>query len=137
MRKNMGLYRGKRQDNRKWVEGSLFFMFGKTYICPEAIAMYYFDGALCLGGFVEVDPETVGQFTGLKDKNGVKIFEGNIVRATDLQDADLVGMVVWRYDAWCVSGANGAYSLHMANFLHKLVVIGNTHDNPELLEVSK
>lgn len=111
------LFRGKSQYTGKWGES----------VCPLGLMH---SGHLC-NDFI---PETVGQFTGLKDKNGVKIFEGNIVRATDSQGADLVGMVVWIYDAWCVSGANWADTLHMANHLHKLVVIGNIHDNPELLK---
>lgn len=74
------LFRGKRIDNGMWVYGSLFVGFGKVYICPEAIAMYSFDGALCLGGFYEVDPKTVGQFTGLHNLAEQKIWEDDIVR---------------------------------------------------------
>lgn len=133
------LFRGKRRDNGEWVYGSLFVGFQKSYICPEAIAMYNFDGALCLGGFVEVYPETVGQYTGMKDKNGKRIFEGDILRWTG-EDGE-TGKVI-------VIFAGGSYLLKCVEVLdapadlfdefdrggQTLEVIGNIHDNPELLE---
>ena len=134
------LFRGKSVNGTGWFEGSLRIVTIQP-ADKEAFKQYEIEDTTLgvfpndfMAGFCEiVVPETVGQFTGLTDKNGKKIFEGDIIRATDSQDADLVGMVVWRYEAWCVSGANWADTLHMANFLHKLVVIGNIHDNPELL----
>lgn len=84
--------------------------------------------------FHRVDLTTVGQFTGLTDKNGKKIYEGDVVKASEKEDKDLVGAVEWKFECWIVSGANWADTLHMANYLHDLEVIGNIHDNPELLE---
>lgn len=126
MREN--LFRGKRRDNGEWVYGSLFVGFKKSYICPEAIAMYNFDGALCLGGFVEVSPESVGQYTGLVDNNGKQIFEGDILSLRTGRPH------VVRFE-------DGAFILEDSaipmRFAIKFEIIGNIHDNPELLLESK
>ena len=122
------IFRGKRMDNGEWMYGSLFVGFKKCYICPEAIAMYNFDGALCIGGFIEVDPSTVGQYTGLKDKhgkNGKRIFEGDILsfRAGRTH--------VVRFE-------DGAFILEDSAipipFAIKSEIIGNVTDNPELIK---
>ena len=147
------IFRGKRLDNGEWVYGSLFVGFKKSYICPEAIAMYYFDGALCLGGFIEVDPSTVGQYTGLKDNNGKEIFEGDIIKADNGNCSSISVVKFGKYypkmfyamlDMCCPGtrhlNANGFYlesNKHADMILFKsryLVVIGNVHDNAELLK---
>ena len=151
MREN--LFRGKRRDNGEWVYGSLFVGFKKSYICPEAIAMYNFDGALCLGGFVEVDPSTIGQYTGLKDNNGKMIFEGDIIKSDNGRHSAISVVKFGEYypklffamlDICCTGvqhlNANGFYlesAKHEDMILFKsrnLVVIGNVHDNPELIK---
>ena len=86
--------------------------------------------------------DTVGQYTGLTDKNGRKIFEGDIVVFADFFNDEIHrGVVYWCdlafwFDCTETEGDEGIYSLAYisANILE---VIGNTYDNPELLEVKK
>ena len=130
------LFRGKRTDNGEWIEGYAAMSGGTFIIC---------DNGLTYGGFIvyEVIPETVGQYTGLTDKNGVKIFEGDIVRYgtnTNRADNKEIHEVVFE-----TRGGSGYFGIRISeietwNFCLEvpakfMEVIGNVHDNPELLKV--
>ena len=132
------LFRGKRVDNGEWVEG---------YFCADAIEQLYgcntgmdgfirrFNPEIHKSNMFEVDRETVGQFTGLTDRNGVKIFEGDIVKYFD----DWIGKV--GYDSYsalfAVSFVDGDYDYFGSVACGDCEVIGNIYDNPELLEVNE
>jgi hypothetical protein len=119
------IFRGKRVKDGKWGYGSLFSsMTGQKFIRWEVDDDGEIEGIVRY----EVIPETVGQFIGLLDKNGKKIFEGDIVRIEDFANA----VVKWREDiaCWTLQG----YIIGNTWDSSMLEVIGNIHDNPELLE---
>ena len=129
------LFRGKRTDNGEWEYGDLWCNpYGKRAVC---IVSPINDQGTTGGN--EVIPETVGQYTGLTDRNGTKIFEGDIVVFADFFNDEIHrGVVYWCdlafwFDCTETEGDEGIYSLAYisANILE---VIGNIYDNPELLK---
>ena len=123
------LFRGKRTDNGEWVEGYLCECHHKdTGKYDYAIQEMFENGYI----MHEVIPETVGQYTGLNDKNGKKIFEGDICKHRSNYSGNTVISVVTYTDGHFLALVceNSGFELS-----EKLEVIGNIHDNPELLEV--
>ena len=121
-------FRGKRTDNGEWVYGNLVRGCDKKY----AYIVEFGNEELCRN-YVDVHPETIGQYTGLKDKNGTKIFEGDIGRRRDdifLIDwsEEKAAFVMIFHDYICEI-------LYLEELWDDAEVIGNIHDNPELLEV--
>lgn len=132
MRENMGIYRGKRKDTGEWVEG---YLAGYDLICPgepqdvsHATGEYY--DQIAYVGFVEVDPATVGQFTGQPDKNGRRIFEGDVVSTG--KEKHVVRFRNGAFELLRRASAVAMYFLVGTDVEYE--VIGNIHDNPETLE---
>ena len=138
------LFRGKRNDNGEWIYGYYCVFNGMIHCIYTGYAET--DCGDIYPDYYEVDPETVGQYTGQPDKNGVKIFEGDIVKGTSYS-ATRIGVIVWideissfgvRYvnapnpTAWENSSILRCVSMGKTDEF-AAEVIGNIHDNPELL----
>ena len=131
------LFRGKRTDNGEWVEGYLYehepplvCIVPENYV-PEPSKWFIVRTAFADWNlprqveFVEVNPYSVGQYTGLKDKNGKRIFEGDILEFRAGRSH------IVRFEDGCFIFTGTAIPVRYAD---KFEVIGNIHDNPELLE---
>jgi len=135
MRENIGIFRGKRQDNGEWVEGYL----SAACDCTGRAWFIYVPAADPddINRRYDIDPETVGEFTGLTDKNGKRIFEGDIVRT---KKGKAVYSVCWsiKYCMFALAIDNDNLSAGVIGITDgsakRVEVIGNIHDNPELLE---
>ena len=140
------LFRAKRIDNGGWVEG--YFAIGKWYLDEkERYAILPID--LCfyphceINEWIEIDPETVCQYTGLKDKNGKRIWENDIVVCKQYIDGNFID---YHIEFGFVEMKHGAYGLHrdrpdayyrpFKDWLedYEYEVLGNIFDNPELLK---
>ena len=128
------LFRGKRKDNDEWVEGNYgeYYNGEKKVSCISIPSKEIISVSLCY----DVIPETVGQYTGLTDKNGTKIFEKDILSAhlDDGYPEDITLLeVVWHNNGWY--GKNEPFFDDFDNGFEKYFeVIGNIHDNPELMK---
>ena len=134
------LFRGKQEDNGEWVYGAYYH---QTEFYGDDCDYHYIisscdeleDNMMCFDGVI---PETVGQYTGLTDKNGKRIFEGDII-----DTPDRLIKVVWfeRNAQFDLNFIKHAHDKKIINFkgiemrdLKEYEVIGNIHDNPELIE---
>ena len=135
------LFRGKRVDNDEWLYGDLrHWRNGTVGIHSDELKRT-----------LPVHPETVGQFTGLTDKNGKEIFEGDVIRAhyanVPPERCEHIEKVVFRKGRFCGMYENGTMKTwaglpdgtqHLPGdrsvWMDWCEVIGTIHDNPELLE---
>ena len=145
------LFRGK-TDNGEWVEG--YYVYDESGQTTEEPTVYicYLNQHPCGWALLpyKVIPETVGQYTGLTDKNGTKIFEGDIF--VDKED-EIASVVEFRNGMFClvdygITGALMPYGYDetaggfgecdcqpMDNYnIYTMQIDGNIHDNPELLK---
>ena len=140
------LFRGKRMDNGEWKYGyyATVVLNGKLHSAIDTVFNNRFVTP------TTVYPETVGEYTGLTDKNGTRIFEGDIVTQKDSLDDRPCGRGAIKYGMFncgCCHAVYGFYATNEDVDLRTLQsecdegkeieVIGNIYDNPELLEVEK
>lgn len=155
------LFRGKCKETGKWYTGQYINLHKTTYCFKEdyeadkdnelhhIVFQEMTDWGLPNRHLrVDVIPETVGQYTGLTDKNGTKIFEGDIIKT---RSGGL--RFVIKYGAYIPSGYckemfsqyeiigfyafDGKGDFQLSNYPQMFEVVGNIHDNPELLEVAE
>lgn len=114
-----------------FVYGSLVVSHCKYYICGVMTIQVRSGIDNYITTMIEVIPETVGEYTGLKDKNGERIFEGDVVLVKSDEEPYQVA-----FDECCFQVYSHSVCYVMDNFYdHDIEVIGNIHDNPEMLEV--
>lgn len=124
------LFRGKTKPDGEWIYGGHMYVESlDRHIIVEHDGCKQFSDE-CFG-FSAVIPETVGQCTGLKDKNGNWIFEGDIIEYKfeygKIIYSESEAMYIAEFDTWCTDFD------HIDS--NRIEVIDNIHDNPELLEV--
>ena len=119
-------FRGKRLDNGEWVYGSLAETHGKLFIGISTTL----DNPVYMMDWHEVAPASVGQFTGLLDKNGRKIYEGDIILCKGKHQYE----VEWLTDGFMMRGDQYGGITSIESFLPiQREIIGNIHSTPELL----
>lgn len=147
------LFRGKRVDNGEWVYGFLSKSRGDNHLL--SLCIDYEEKGVMISSVIE--PETVGQYTGLTDKNGKKIFEGDICRVVyldrrcdsngnhyDIENV-MIEEVVFEKGTFCFKTTVEdiafyrpiGFDIHEKQKIKCFEVIGNIYDNPELLEVEE
>lgn len=139
------LFRGKRIDNGEWVEG-FYSQFHNRPAVPEENSHQifepredaYFCGSAIGGLWHLVAPSTVGQYTGMKDKSGKRIFEGDIVAFTRENalgyTTSRIGEVKYFVELpvfYIMATTGDAWDWYQCQ---ELQIIGNVHDHPELLK---
>lgn len=125
-------FRGKRIDTGKWVYGYYYSECGNTYIFEDRQK----ESMTRRNVVYSVKEDTIGQYTGLKDRNGKEIYEGDL-----LLSVGMVWKVVYHENlasfVLCTEYGRGNSPLGEMIRSFDFKIIGNIHDNPELLEEGK
>ena len=115
------LFRGKTQEHTRWIYGDL-----NHYMCDDGVFIAENGHSMH-----RVLKETVGQYTGLTDKNGNKVFEGDIVYVCYKGKN---GAIVFKHGMYLIDGNGFCIDFILTDRDKELEIIGNIHDNPELLK---
>ena len=126
-------FRGMALVAQDWVYGA--------YVRFRAVDNQVYDGIIMedneehlMGDIYSIDPDTLGEFSGLCDKNGTKIFEGDILAGPDLS---VNGVVKLMYGVWYVTSPGVRRYRYLGRIAERSEVLGNITENPELLVCCK
>ena len=119
------LFSGKRVDTGEWVEGSLI---GNDVIVGKIVE--FEEDYFCTEFWYKVDPETVGQFTGMTDKKGKKLFEGDVY---SMGEKNILYVVIFDKSQFIGKQVGNRSLAGLEYWKSDIEIIGNIHDNPELL----
>ena len=129
------IFRGKSKKTRKWLYGYLgeskFSILDYVYtdkVIFDNVLLFNTDNSAYVVKDLSVEEETIGQFTGLCDKNGYEIYEGDIIK-----NESCIGIVVYKNGAFVLDLGKSCGCVYLF-CLDSLLVIGNIYDNPELME---
>ena len=135
-------FRGKTLKTNQWVYGMPVETEKRCWLVSSP-GTSFADGDLMLY-YIEVDPETVGQWTGLQDKNGVDIYEGDVIDIGIVPRKPRIGIVEWikpycsfllhQQDPTFEDEFWGLYCSSTDNSSTAYRILGNIHDNPELVK---
>lgn len=126
------LFKAKRKDNSEWVEG----YYQKRFDLDGSEQHFIFwSKSYTVWEYVEIDSDTLCQYTGLTDKNGKKIWENDIVKHKDSQCFGIIRWYCGDYVGWCVYDVYDDEQQFTMDMLNECEVIGNIFDNADLLEV--
>lgn len=111
---------------KEWVYGDLIH----SYANDDVAIAYYREGSKT-PTFDAIFPESFGQYTGRKDKNRVKIFEGDII---SIGDPNIKYIIMWRNDGFCAKQIGASSYIGLTYWASDIEVLGNVIDNPELIK---
>ena len=130
-------FRAKRTDNGAWVYGDLQHV-QRINTKEQAEQSGRRSEPVVRVAYSDVDEETIGQYTGLKDKYGREIYEGDILKYTDKGGRDHIRYVIFDAGAFCFATPDShTYTSMSVHLYWRYVIIGNIHDNPDLLTTEK
>ena len=119
------VFRGKSKSTGEWVEGSLI---GNDVIVGKIVE--FEEDYFCTEFWYKVDPETVGQFTGMTDKKGKKLFEGDVY---SMGEKNILYVVIFDKSQFIGKQVGNRSLAGLGYWKSDIEIVGNIHDNPELL----